>query len=47
MKRSHEVVPRKEPELLPKDWILHHDNAPSYKALSVKQFLAKKSINEM
>jgi hypothetical protein len=26
----------KRPELWPKDWILRHDNAPAYKALSVK-----------
>jgi hypothetical protein len=29
------------------DWILHHDNAPAHKTLSVKQFLAQKSIAEM
>jgi hypothetical protein len=28
-------------ELLPDVWILHHDNAPAHKALSVKQFLAQ------
>jgi hypothetical protein len=33
--------------LRPNDWILHHDNAPAHKALSVKQFLAQKLINEM
>jgi hypothetical protein len=38
---------RKRPELWPNYWILHHDNAPANKALSVKQFLAKKSIIEM
>jgi hypothetical protein len=27
--------------------ILHHDNAPAYKAFSVKQFLARISITEM
>jgi hypothetical protein len=27
------------PELLPNDWILHHDNAPAHRVLSVKQFL--------
>jgi hypothetical protein len=27
--------------------ILHHDNAPAQEALSVKQFLAQKLINEM
>jgi hypothetical protein len=29
------------PELCPNDWIMHHD-----KALSVKEFLAQKSITE-
>jgi hypothetical protein len=29
------------------NWILHHYNAPTHKALSVKQFLAQKSITEM
>jgi transposase len=38
---------RKRPEILPNDWILHHDNAPAHKALSVKQFLAQKSVTEM
>jgi hypothetical protein len=37
----------KRPELWPNDWILHHHNAPAHKALSVKQFLAQKSITEM
>jgi transposase len=40
-------VRRKKPELWANDWILHHDNAPANKALSVKQFLAQKSITEM
>jgi hypothetical protein len=31
----------------PNDSILHHDNAPAHKALSVKHFLAQKSITEM
>jgi hypothetical protein len=26
------------------DWVLHHDNAPAYTALSIREFLAKKSI---
>jgi hypothetical protein len=38
---------RKMPQLWPNDWILHHDKAPAYKALSVEHFLAKKSIIEM
>jgi len=37
----------KRPELWPNNWILHCDNAPANKALSVKQFLAQKSITEM
>jgi hypothetical protein len=40
-------VDRHMPELWPNDWILHHDNAPAHKALSVKQFLAQKLITEM
>jgi hypothetical protein len=47
LKRIHQAVHRKRPELWPSDWILHHDNAPAQKALSVKQFLAQKSITEM
>jgi hypothetical protein len=47
LKRLHETVPRERSELWPKEWILHHDKAPAHKALSVKQFLARKSINEM
>jgi len=26
------------------DWVLHHDNAPPHTALSIREFLAKKSI---
>jgi hypothetical protein len=47
LKWLHEAVPRKRPELLPNDWILHHDNALAHKALSIKQFLAQKSITEI
>jgi hypothetical protein len=47
LKQLHEAVHRKGPELWPSDWILHHDNAPAHKVLSVKQFLAQKSITEM
>jgi transposase len=39
-------VRRKRPELWPNDWIFHHDNAPAYRELSVKQFLAQKPITE-
>jgi hypothetical protein len=47
LKRLREAVCRKCLEVWPKDWIHHHDNAPAHKALSVKQFLAQKSITEM
>jgi hypothetical protein len=40
-------VHRRNPELWPIDWILHHDNAPAHKALSVKQFLTQILITEM
>jgi hypothetical protein len=43
----YKAVHRKRPELLPSDWILHHDNAPAHKALSVRQLLAQKFITEM
>jgi len=35
------------PELWPNNWILHHDIAPDHKLLSVKHFLAQKSVTEM
>jgi hypothetical protein len=38
---------RKGSKIWPNDCILQHDNAPAHKALSVKQFLAQKSITEM
>jgi hypothetical protein len=44
LKRFCEVVHRKRPELWPKDWILHHDNAPAHKELSVKQLLPKNRL---
>jgi hypothetical protein len=47
LKRLREAVRRKMPELWPNYWILHHENSPAHKALSVKQFLAQKSITEM
>jgi hypothetical protein len=40
LKWLHQAARRKRPKLWPSDWILHHDNAPAHKALSVKQFLA-------
>jgi hypothetical protein len=42
-----EAVYRKRPELWLSDQILCHDNAPAHKVLSVKQFLAQKSIIKM
>jgi histone-lysine N-methyltransferase SETMAR len=47
LKRLREAVRIKGPEHWPNDWILRHDNGPAHKALSVKQFLAQKSITEM
>jgi hypothetical protein len=40
-------VHRERPELWPVIKILHYDNAPAPKVLSIKQFLAQKSITEM
>jgi len=37
----------KKPKLWLKNWNLHHGNAPAHKTLSVKEFLAQKSITEM
>jgi len=42
--KLREHVRRKRPELWRNGWILHQDNAPAHKALSVKQFLANKNI---
>jgi hypothetical protein len=36
LKRLREYVRRNRPELWPNDRILHHNNAPAYKVLSVK-----------
>jgi hypothetical protein len=38
---------RKRYALWSNNWILHCGNAPAYKVLSVKQFLAQKLISEM
>jgi hypothetical protein len=46
LKRFPEAVHRKMPELWPYGWILHTDNAPAHKVLSVKQFLVQ-SFTEM
>jgi histone-lysine N-methyltransferase SETMAR len=47
LKCLQEAVHRNRVELWPSNWILHHDNAPANKALSVKLFLAQKSVTEM
>jgi hypothetical protein len=43
LKRLHEAVRRKRPELGFSDFILHHDHAPAQKTPSFEQFLAKKN----
>jgi histone-lysine N-methyltransferase SETMAR len=47
LKRFHEAVRGKIPELWPNDWILYHDSASAHKALSVKELLAQNSITEV
>jgi hypothetical protein len=47
VKRLRETVRRKRPEFWLNDWIPYHNNASAHKVLSVKQFLAQKSITEM
>jgi hypothetical protein len=42
--RKKSYVLRKEPGLCPNDWILHHKSSSAHKELSVKQFLAQRSI---
>jgi hypothetical protein len=39
LKRLLEAVRRKSLELRSSNWVLHHNNDPAYKALSLKQFL--------
>jgi hypothetical protein len=46
-KKLHEAVHRERPELWPNYWIVYNVNAPENKVLSVKQFLAQKSITEL
>jgi hypothetical protein len=36
MKQLHEASHIKRPELWPNDWILHHDNAPAHRVVSVR-----------
>jgi hypothetical protein len=43
MRRMREKVRRKRPEVFANNsWILHHDSAPAYTTLSVREFLASK-----
>jgi histone-lysine N-methyltransferase SETMAR len=44
--RLHEAICRRRPELWPDAWILHHDNALAHDALTIWEFLAKKSITK-
>jgi histone-lysine N-methyltransferase SETMAR len=46
-KQLHEAMCRKRPEIFPSIWILHSDTPSANKALTVKQFLAQKSITEI
>lgn len=46
MRRLREQIRRKRPDLWKENsWILHHDNAPSHKAIIVNEFLTKHSTN--
>jgi hypothetical protein len=47
LKQLHEAVRRRKSAHRFMDWILHLDNAPAHKVLSVKQFLAQKSSTEL
>ena len=44
LERLRKRVLRVRPDLAPDKWVLHHDNAPAHSAISVKQFLAHKTI---
>jgi hypothetical protein len=44
VEKLRDVVRKKRPEMWSSgDSFLHHDNAPAYTALSVHQFLAKRT----
>jgi transposase len=47
LKQVREAMRRERIELWPNDWIVHHNNAPAHKALSVKEFLAKEYTTEI
>ena len=45
LRRLREKIRLKRPELWrSKSWLLHHDNAPAHRALSVQQYCAKNSV---
>jgi hypothetical protein len=44
LERLRQQVHCVRPELYADKWILHHDNAPSHTALSVKEFLEKNQL---
>jgi hypothetical protein len=44
LKGLSEAVHSKRPEFWTSDWILHHDNAPAYKSVPMKQFLAQNRL---
>ena len=45
LKRLHDSVWKRRPETWSSGaWFLHQNNAPAYKTLSVRQFLAKKNV---
>jgi hypothetical protein len=48
LKRLHEHARRVQPELwTEKNWILHHDNAPSHSVLIVREFFTKNDMITM
>jgi hypothetical protein len=48
LRRLRDVVHRKQPEMWTVgSWLLHHNNAPAYTVLSIRQFLAKHSIRTL
>jgi hypothetical protein len=46
LKQLLEALHIKMPEFRSNDWILHHNDVLAHRALSVKQFLAQKSVTE-
>jgi hypothetical protein len=47
MTRFWEFVQRKGLDLWPDKWILHHDNATVHDELTLRKFLAKKSLTKI